>query len=120
VTVKSTEFWNVSPCSLVEIYPCFGGALCLHLQSLYISLRMNQEIEVEFHGVSEDGGNKLIRSWSQGVMSQKTVLLGRGGVRLTAPAFIQCRGYSPWVFVARRLNAALPLPWVHRLRLGLS
>jgi hypothetical protein len=49
---------------------------------------MNQEIEVEFQGVSEGGGNKRFRSWSQGVMSQKTVLFGRGGVRLTAPAFI--------------------------------
>jgi hypothetical protein len=42
---------------------------------------MIQETEVEFQGVSEDGGNKLLRSWSQGVMSQKTVLFGRGGVR---------------------------------------
>jgi hypothetical protein len=49
---------------------------------------MNQEIEVEFQEVSEDGGNKVLRSWSQGVMSQKTVLFGRGGMRLTAPAFI--------------------------------
>jgi hypothetical protein len=49
---------------------------------------MNQEIEVEFQGVTEDGGNKLLRSSGQGVVSQKTVLFGREGVRLTASAFI--------------------------------
>jgi len=48
---------------------------------------MNQEIEVELRGVSEDGGNTLLRSSGQGGMSQKTVLFGIGGVRLTAPAF---------------------------------
>jgi hypothetical protein len=32
VTVKSTIFWDVAPYHLLEVYPCFRGIYCLHLQ----------------------------------------------------------------------------------------
>jgi hypothetical protein len=31
VSVKVTIFWVVTPCSLVEIYPCVSGTYCLSL-----------------------------------------------------------------------------------------
>jgi hypothetical protein len=32
MTMKNTVFWDMMPHSLVEVYQCFGGAYCLHLQ----------------------------------------------------------------------------------------
>jgi hypothetical protein len=34
---KSTIFWNVTPCSIVEVDLCFGGMYCLHLQRRRLS-----------------------------------------------------------------------------------
>jgi hypothetical protein len=31
VTMKNSVFWVVTPCSLVEVYRCFGINHCLHL-----------------------------------------------------------------------------------------
>jgi hypothetical protein len=31
VNMKITAFWDVTPCSLVEMYCHFGGTSCLHL-----------------------------------------------------------------------------------------
>jgi hypothetical protein len=33
VGVKITDFWDVAPCILVEVYGCFRGACCLHHQN---------------------------------------------------------------------------------------
>jgi hypothetical protein len=33
MTMKSTVFWNVTPCSLVEVYQRSGGTYCIHLRS---------------------------------------------------------------------------------------
>jgi hypothetical protein len=30
--MKMTDFWDVAPCNLIEIYRRFGGAYCLHNQ----------------------------------------------------------------------------------------
>jgi hypothetical protein len=30
--LKMTDFWDVAPCSLVEIYQRFRGAYCLHYE----------------------------------------------------------------------------------------
>jgi hypothetical protein len=30
--MKITDFWDVAPCSLVEVYRRFRGACCLHHQ----------------------------------------------------------------------------------------
>jgi len=32
MTVMISAFWEVVPCSLAEIYRCFGGTHCLHLE----------------------------------------------------------------------------------------
>jgi hypothetical protein len=32
VIIKVTVFWTVTPCSLVDMYGCFRGTCCLHLQ----------------------------------------------------------------------------------------
>jgi hypothetical protein len=37
VTMKNTIFWNVKPCSPVEVYRRFGGTCCFHLQGIRIS-----------------------------------------------------------------------------------
>jgi hypothetical protein len=34
VSIKSTVFWNVVPCSLVEVYKLIGGTYCVHLHYL--------------------------------------------------------------------------------------
>jgi hypothetical protein len=31
--MKMAVFWVVAPCSLVEVYQCFGGPCCLHHHS---------------------------------------------------------------------------------------
>jgi hypothetical protein len=38
VTMKNTVFYNETPCIFVEVYRCFGGGHCFHLQSGRISL----------------------------------------------------------------------------------
>jgi len=32
VTINVTTFWHVTKCNLPEIYRCFGGTCCVHLQ----------------------------------------------------------------------------------------
>jgi hypothetical protein len=34
-------FWDVAPCSLVEIDRCFGGAYCFHHQGVVYSSSVN-------------------------------------------------------------------------------
>jgi hypothetical protein len=41
-SVKNTAFWDVAPCSIVEIDQCFRGIYCLH------------------HHHFDDGGNKYL------------------------------------------------------------
>jgi hypothetical protein len=36
LTVKNAVFWNVLPCSLLEICVCFGGACCLLLVAKFL------------------------------------------------------------------------------------
>jgi hypothetical protein len=31
--MQGTIFWNLTPCTVVQVYLCFAGAYCLHLQS---------------------------------------------------------------------------------------
>jgi hypothetical protein len=37
VVMKSTIFWDITPCSLLRINRCFGGTYCLQLQGQKIS-----------------------------------------------------------------------------------
>jgi hypothetical protein len=37
VTMNSTIFWDVTPCSLVEFNQCLGGTYCLYLQDRRVS-----------------------------------------------------------------------------------
>jgi hypothetical protein len=43
VTRKSTNFWGVTPCSMVEVHQCFWGTYCLHLQGQRVSQARNQQ-----------------------------------------------------------------------------
>jgi hypothetical protein len=43
VFMKYTILWNVTPCGPVEIYKCFGGTLCPHLQDRKVSQARNQQ-----------------------------------------------------------------------------
>jgi hypothetical protein len=50
VSVKMTAFWNVAPCSLVEIDRRFRGAYCLHHQiALVIEAVSTSETSVNFY-----------------------------------------------------------------------
>jgi hypothetical protein len=36
-------FWDVTPCSLVEVHGRFGGTYCLHIQGRSVSQGSNQQ-----------------------------------------------------------------------------
>jgi hypothetical protein len=35
--MQETIFWNLTPCTLVQVYLCFAGVYCLRLQSWRVS-----------------------------------------------------------------------------------
>jgi hypothetical protein len=39
VNISIKVFWDISPCSLVDRYQSFGGAVCLHLQSIRVFIK---------------------------------------------------------------------------------
>jgi hypothetical protein len=43
VFMKSSTFWDVTPCSLLKVNWCFGRICCLHLQGRKISEAKNQQ-----------------------------------------------------------------------------
>jgi hypothetical protein len=48
-SLKSTDIWSVTPCSLVEVYRCFKAIYCLHRQGLEVSqARSRQQAELLF------------------------------------------------------------------------
>jgi hypothetical protein len=44
VTMKNIIFWDVTLCSLIEVYWCFRGMYCLHLQGWFFDLKREQYI----------------------------------------------------------------------------
>jgi hypothetical protein len=42
--MKNMIFWDVTPCSLVEVYRCFGGIYCLFACSSYSSILKVEEV----------------------------------------------------------------------------
>jgi hypothetical protein len=70
VTVTSIVFWDVTPCSIVEVYWCFGGALCLHLQGRRVKQADNKFCLIlalhtfGIHFDLEDGGSTFL--WNIG------------------------------------------------------
>jgi hypothetical protein len=89
LTVKSTSFWDVTPCSLVEVYRRFREPYCLHILE---GLRLNQLYCSSFcllptryrpglHFDPEDGGSVVLRNVGElitrphGITSQAIVLL---------------------------------------------
>jgi hypothetical protein len=50
VSMKITVFWDVAPCSLVEVYRYFRGACCLHHQgALIMEAAIKSEKSVNFY-----------------------------------------------------------------------
>jgi hypothetical protein len=47
-SMKKALFWVVAPCSLVEVYQCFRGASCFHLQ-LMMEAASTSETLVNFY-----------------------------------------------------------------------
>jgi hypothetical protein len=43
VTVKKTVFWDVTPCSLVEVFQSLGRMYCLVQDTLNIEARISEE-----------------------------------------------------------------------------
>jgi hypothetical protein len=57
--MRSTSFWDVTPCNLVQVHGLFGGTYCILLQDRKISeaARSLLEYEEQCHlrcGVSEE------------------------------------------------------------------
>jgi hypothetical protein len=49
-SMKMTVFWDVAPCSLVEVYQCFRGACCLtHRGALTMEAASASETSVNFY-----------------------------------------------------------------------
>jgi hypothetical protein len=46
-SMKTTVFWDVAPCSLIEVYRCFRGAFCLQHQTT--------DYQTTWRNISEDG-----------------------------------------------------------------
>jgi hypothetical protein len=70
LTVKSTSFWDVTPCGLVEVYRRFGEPYCLHILE---GLRLNQfyynslcllpaRYRPGLHSDPEDRGSVVLRN----------------------------------------------------------
>jgi hypothetical protein len=53
-----TNFWDVTPCSLVELYERFGGTYCLRLQNR----RVNSLCLLGLLFGPEDGGSTFLRN----------------------------------------------------------
>jgi hypothetical protein len=61
-TTKNTVFWDVTPCSLVEICRRFGGTYFLHLQVVEKSIRVQLAVCLLWELLYlEDGGITFIR-----------------------------------------------------------
>jgi hypothetical protein len=78
VVIKSTVFWDITPCSPLKVNQCFGATYRLHLQGLRISQGRDQregrwQAELLFF-VSEDGGDMLLRK--VGTLPLTSSLLG--------------------------------------------
>jgi hypothetical protein len=56
VTMNSSVFWRVTPCSIVEVCRCFGVRHCLHFH--YSLCNYFQPPATSFP-LPEDGGNML-------------------------------------------------------------
>jgi hypothetical protein len=63
--LQSTIFWDVTPCSLVEVHKCFVGTFCLHLCGRRLSQARNQQVNLSLLPDSsfdpEDGGDIFLR-----------------------------------------------------------
>jgi hypothetical protein len=61
---NSTTFWDVTPCSLVEIFLRFGGTYCLHRQGRKVSQTSNKLACYLLHACfafdDEDKGSALL------------------------------------------------------------
>jgi hypothetical protein len=86
VTRKSTIFWGVMPCSLVEVHQRFGEAYCLYLQGRRVSQARNHEetspplVAVLLAGLvlgPKDGGRMVLQN-SSGLLPDNLALHLRG------------------------------------------
>jgi hypothetical protein len=59
LVVKSTIFWDITLCSLMDVYWCVGGMRCFHLQGPRLSqaskqqYRGSEQNEVVHGGISQ-------------------------------------------------------------------
>jgi hypothetical protein len=77
VAMKSTIFWDITPCSLVGVYRRSVGTYCLHLEDRRVSQESNQQ---EASSMAEDGGSILLRNAGvstglHGVTSNDTIVV---------------------------------------------
>jgi hypothetical protein len=73
--LKSTIFWDITPCTPLKVNRCFGETYCFHLQGRKISRARNQ-LESRWQADLHD------------VISQKTVLFLTTAVRTSNPTYV--------------------------------
>jgi hypothetical protein len=78
IKLKSTIFWDITPCSLLKVNRRFGGTYRLHLQGRKISRARNQS-------ESRWQATTLTLNGLHGVISQKMVLFITTAVRTSNP-----------------------------------
>jgi hypothetical protein len=73
MTMKSTAFCNIMPCSPLEVHRRFGGTYCLHIQGQRVSQARKQQ---EARSALLVVGNMFLRNVGglHGVASQNTVV----------------------------------------------
>jgi hypothetical protein len=76
--MKTTDFWDVTSCSLVEAYWGFGEMYCLHLQGQRVSQEINHQQAKEEISKKEAVSTAIFKSTTStglhGVTSRKPVL----------------------------------------------
>jgi hypothetical protein len=66
--MQSSVFWDVTPCSLVEVYRHFGVTYRLHLQGRRVSQATGMTLSsclLGLHVDRENGGNAFLRNVSK-------------------------------------------------------
>jgi hypothetical protein len=100
VTTKSTIFWGVTPCTLIEVHRSFGRMYCLHVHGRRVSQASNRHGENSKRGEQHRGQTRVLLTFQP-----TESVLASNPVRTHYHIFIPChsrlwvlfwRGCSLW------------------------
>jgi hypothetical protein len=80
VYMKSIVSWNVTLCSLVEVYGCFGGTYCLHNQCRRVSRGSNMPLLAASLACSKTMNAEPVGSVGKRLPNYKALHSRRGGL----------------------------------------